>query len=175
MSDRAYAQVVVYDCPEDQRAAALAAIYEAFDGESINERPSIDTAPDSRDVMAPGRFVPAADLVLGERYGDDDRSLDLNETLTDAIIAAAPGAIFAAWVDPKYEYPGALTMYAPELGRFDSVCDANGEAYIESGQVRHLLTDDQYTPESTITTLRAALGLPWGDAIDAARARLAAG
>lgn len=173
MSDRSYAQVIVYDCPEDQRAEAHAAIYEAFGSEGINEHPSVDTMPESENVMAHGRFVPAEELVLGDRYGDDECSLDMNETIADALIEAAPGATFAAWVDPKYEYAGALTAYTPALGRFDAACDADGNTTITGATVRRLMADSTHDLRDA---LRAALGLAWDEAIDAAaRSRTEAG
>lgn len=167
MSDRSYAQVVVYDCPTDQRDAARAAIFEAFGTESINELPTIDRMPGSVDVMAAGRFVPATALAPGDRYGDDECALDMNETIADALIKAAPGVIFATWVDPKYEYPGALTMYAPGLGRFDTYCDAEGNATITGYAVKKLMAEAPDLREA----LRAALGLAWDEAIAEAIAR----
>lgn len=165
MSDRSYAQVVVYDCPEEQRAAARAAIFEAFGGESINEQPHTDTAPGS-DRWDSARWVRTAELVLGERYGSDECSLDMNATLAAAIIEAAPGATFAAWVDPKYEYAGMLTMYSPDLGQFDSECDANGNATITSYRVRQILATNP--PDAIAGALRAELGLTWDERIRAA-------
>lgn len=166
MSDRTYAQVIVYACPEDQRAAALAAIFEAFGGEHINERPMIDTTPGAEGPAsyAPSRWVEADALVLGEKYGTDECPLDMNETIAAAIIEAAPGAAFAAWVDPKYEYSGMLTMYAPELGRFDGPCDADGNATITGYAVRDMLARPEGTADTLRDRLRDALGLPWSEA-----------
>jgi hypothetical protein len=168
MSDRAYAQVVIYDCPPDQRAAARAAIYDAFEAETLNEEPQIDNAPGS-DRYDAARWTPAEELVLGDRYGEEECSLDMNDTIAGAIIAAAPGATFAAWVDPKYEYPGALTMYAPDLGRFDADCDADGNPTVTGYQVRQILKANA-DAIAAVAAIRTALGSAWETRIDELRA-----
>lgn len=139
MSDRSYAQVIVWDCPEDQRAACRAAIFEAFDRHTHWR--AIET------------------LVLGDRYGDDECGLDMNDTIASAIIAAAPGATFEAWVDPKYEYPGVLTAYAPDLGRWDGVCDADGTPYATSHELLGLIDKAE-----TMTALREGIDKLLGSA-----------
>lgn len=133
MSDRTYAQLEILDCPEDQRAALLAAITDYNDGEIVNEEPDDDAAP------------------LG-RYGWDEASLDANETIADLVIEAAPGATFETWVDPKYEYAGVITMYAPDLGRFDGPCDADGTPYVSAGELAK--ADD-------LDSMRRAAGVTW--------------
>lgn len=133
MSDRTYAQVEILDCPEDQRAALLAAITSYSEGEIGNEEPEDATTP------------------IG-RYGWDEANLDANETIADLIIEAAPGATFETWVDPKYEYSGVVTMYAPDLGRFDGPCDADGVPYVSAGELAK-------APD--LDTMRRLAGVTW--------------
>jgi hypothetical protein len=142
MSDRTYAQVDVLACPEDQRAALVAVLdgtteipadfYPLTLG-SANEAPEDDTAP------------------IG-RYGWDELALGSISDIASALIEAAPGATFHAWEDPKYEYPGGVVMYAPDLGRFDADCDANGQPYVTAWQVQQA---------ADLDTLRRETGVTW--------------
>lgn len=159
MSDRSYAQVTVYDCPEDQRAACLAAIVESFGTEYINEKPERLRAGAEPGSMRLADYEPVPELALGERYGDDECSLDMNETIAAAIIEAAPGATFVVWVDPKYEYAGALTAYAPDLGRFDADCDADGNPTLTAYAVRQILAETVDDDAELRARLRRALGI----------------
>lgn len=174
MSDRTYAQVIVWDCPDDQRAACLAAILDTFGGQ-LNEAPSIDTRPDATgdDAWRVGRWIPAPDLVLGERYGDDECPLDMADTLADAIREAAPGATFEAWADPKYEYPGDLRIVTPDLGLFGASCDADGGAYLSAHELVALI-DNAQTLDGLREEIATRTGAPWHRRIDELRARLAA-
>jgi hypothetical protein len=163
MSDRTYLQVVVYDCPEAERAAALAAIRETV-GDPSNEAPDGDA------------------LVLGERYGDDGAIGDSSGDVAAAIIDAAPGSTFATWTDPAYDWLGLLVMYAPDRGRFSAECDANGNAMVAPHEVRRMMaeslldTEPRYGGRWPDAALREALseafGLDWSDAIGAAQARI---
>jgi hypothetical protein len=183
MGDYTYAQVIVYDCPEDERAAALAAIAEAFDADiaDLDDHPTIDTRPGTGDY-GPGRFVDVETLVLGDKYGACECAGDLSETIAAALIEAAPGSTFLTWTDPAYEWLGSLVMYAPELGLFGSECDANGNAVVAAYEVRRMMaeslldTEPRYGGRWPDAALREALndayGIAWHDAIDAARARI---
>jgi hypothetical protein len=158
VSDRSYAQVIVTDCPEEQRAAARAAIYDAFGSDTLNEEPTLDQP--ILDKPAPLEnlitWPPNPDLVLGDRYGDEECSLDQNEVIANALIAAAPGCSFAAWSDPKYEFDGAMTMYTPELGRFDGACDSNGNIHWTNEEI------SQFFGATPIPDrVEKALGLTW--------------
>lgn len=142
MSDRSYAQVVIHDCPPEQRAAALAALA-AYEG-GIRQR--FD-------------WPEATKLAIGERYGYDEADLDSHDQLTAALMAAAPGASFAVWVDPKYEYPGVLTMYTPALGECSGLCDADGEPYAERRELAAIIAiDDRAEREAA---LDRAVGNSW--------------
>lgn len=140
MSDRTYAQVIVADCPEAQRAACREAIYDTFEADALNEEPMIDTDPGATGEASyrPSRWRRTTDLVLHERYGDDECALDMHDRIAAAIIEAAPGATFVVWVDPKYEYTGELVAYAPDLGRFDSSCDADGNPTVTAYDILRL-------------------------------------
>lgn len=141
MSDHSNAQVVIYDCPPEQRAA----IVEILAGPDYWMGLDWEGKPDASDELA-----------IGETYGDNEGSLDTNET---------PGATFVTWVDPAYEYSGALTMYAPDLGRFDSACDADGNPTITAYDVRGILADLGGILADPAADLReqleARLGLAW--------------
>lgn len=181
MGDYTYAQVIVYDCPEAERAACLAAIEDAFD-ENIDDRPTIDSRPGSADYSTPGRWVDVDTLVLGAVYGSPECPLDMHDTIANAIREAAPGSTFATWVDPKYEWSGELVMYAPDLGVFGASCDANGNATVTSDEVRRMMAESlapderryggRWPDAALREALNNALGIAWSDAIDAHRARI---
>jgi hypothetical protein len=161
MSDRTYAQVIVYDCPEDQRAAVLATLDWAR-----NERPTLDTVKPNTDDARTWRFPDDPELRLGERYGEDEEPLDAYETIAADLIDAAPSSTFRVWVDPKYEYPGMVIMYAPTLGRFEATCDADGMVTVEPSE---LVAAARAGDTARILQL---VGAPWLDAIDALRSTL---
>lgn len=142
MSDTCNAALSVTDCPEDQRAALLAAVEELDMGSEAYDSPEDTTAP-----------------LLS--WGWNDAQLDLNETIAAALIEAAPGATFTTYAEPAYEYPGCVTMYAPDLGRFDGVCDADGVPYVTATELRKV-TD--------LDSMRRLAGLPWFERIYAREA-----
>lgn len=134
MSDRSAAQIVIYDCPMEKRADLLA-LFEEFDFAE--------------------EFISEADeLKLFTSYGYEESALDAYEEIARAVIVKVPEATFAAWNDPKYEYDGALVMYAPDLGRYEASCNSLGEPYILTRQVRDALTAGD---------LDKVLGLAWLD------------
>lgn len=155
MSDRTYAQVIIYDCPEDQRAAALAVIRETL-GEYINEDPD----PDGDRV------------VIGDRYGDDQCSGDLSEDIAARLIDEAPGAFFRTWTDPAYEWLGSLVIYQPGLGRFDANCDADGTPCFRSDEVEAMLAAYPSGNARDRLYRRVKLGTAWLEAVREAQLRL---
>lgn len=146
MSDTCNAALTVTDCPDDQRAALLAVVEDLDLGDVAYDSPDDPAAP-----------------VLS--WGWNDAPLDLNETIAAALIEAAPGATFTTCAEPAYEYPGTVTMYAPDLGRFDGVCDADGTPYVTATELRKA---------EDLDGLRRIAGLPWFDRIVAAYEREAA-
>ena len=183
MSDRTYLQLIVFDCPEDQRAALLTVLVDGvpetdpthygtgLDLDGANEWPERDTGrPDPKYVghpMADGKPLTIweriqDELVLGHRYGWDEMPLDSYSTLASGIIGVAPLATFQCWVDPKYDYDGETVIYAPDLGEFSGPCTEGGEPYIESQSVRRILREET-SSEDKIATLSRALGLPWSE------------
>ena len=138
MSDRGYCQVIVYHCPTGQRSAMLAKIEELFEFGQWDENPSSDTRT----------------LEFATVYGAEEQPLDAYDRYSAALIEVAPGSSFACWTDPKYEYPGAIVLYEPSLGRYDGRCDANGNPYLTAREIEAVLTA-QDVPIGT------ASGLAW--------------
>lgn len=141
MSDRSAFTLIVYDCPPEQRAAVL---------EIINEHGLTEDYFDGEEETA---------LNLGTRYGYGEMLLTAYQDVADQIIEKAPGATFECWNDPKYEYSGAVTMYAPDLGRFTSDCDADGEPYVTAPTIRKLIVNTG--EEDLALGLEQALGVTW--------------
>lgn len=153
MSDHSTATLVIYEVPPDQEAALRAAVNDS------DERPG--EWPDEDEP-----------LTLGEHYYVEECSLDANETLADDIIDAAPGATFAVWVDPKYEYQGVITAYTPArgLGRFDGVCTSDGDPYVTLGELERLPDLGKLDGGDPLSdALARILGKAWFDHIAAIR------
>lgn len=151
MSDRFPTQLTIYECPPEQRPAALAVIAEAYLG------------PEWTGGGA------ATELVLGEQYVDYEAAGNLEAEVADALIDKAPGATFIVWADPKYEYPGELVMYTPELGRFSHTCDAQGTATFAPDEILSLVRQAITLPDP-VEAVRGNLGIRWTDAIDSLNA-----
>src|SRR5207253_1503096 len=103
---------------------------------------------------------------LGTVYGDQEASLMANDEIASALIEGAPGATFVVWVDPKYEYDGVITIYAPDLGRFDAESDSDGNIHHTNSQVRRIVAIED------IQERRRVLGTPWEERIDGLRRQL---
>lgn len=116
---RSQGQIVIYACPEDQRDKLLMILKDDFE---FQEDFGIG------DEMAP--------LKIGAVYGLDEAPLDVFETVADAVIQKVPEATFCSWSDPKYEYDGMAVMYAPDLGRYVSRCNSNGETYLTAQEIQ---------------------------------------
>lgn len=154
MSDRTNVTVIVYDCPEDQRAAALAAIEETAGIEFI----------ESSDALA-----------IGDAYYGNEVSGDFSEEVAAALIEAAPGATFAAWTDPAYDWLGLLVAYAPGLGEYRHDCNANGSAMFSAEEVAAMIAASTAAlgidHDDIGADVRARTGGAWDDAIEAACVR----
>lgn len=88
MSDRAYAQIFIYDCPEEQRADLLDALSPTFG-------PIDSTNWDA---------IPVQFVVDGAPCG-------VIEVDAPGWAKAAPGATWVAWEDPKFEWLGTAAYY----------------------------------------------------------------
>jgi len=121
MGDYTNATLIIEACPPDKREAVLNVIRRQGLGEDWGTSHVGDT------------------LQIGEQYVDDSASLAANIEVADDLIEAAPDAAFVIWTDPKYEYLGGITMYTPELGRFDGDCDADGNVVIQTPAARQQL------------------------------------
>jgi Protein of unknown function (DUF3145) len=133
MSDRTNFQVYVYECPEDQREAAAAAITDIYD-------------PDegSTDDLAEGITVYEA------RVGTaDEVAAKLRE--------AAPGASFYLWEDPCYEWLGDMYAYTPELGIFTAACDSYGEPVFKLSEVVVVVRE----AKGMLPVIQRKMGAPW--------------
>lgn len=103
MSDRTYAQIFIYDCPEEQRADLLAALSPTF-------WPIDSTNWDT----IPVQFVV------------DEAPCGVIEEDAPGWAEAAPGATWVAWEDPKFEWLGtAAYCLGGKVVVF--TCDADGK------------------------------------------------
>lgn len=134
MSDRTTFQVYVYECPEDQREAAVAAIREVA-GEW-----------DEGTLPRPGEGFTFYEVRLGT-------AMDTAAKLTEA----APGASFYMWEDPAYEYLGDMYARTPALGSFTAQCDSYGEPVYGCSQVIEMLN----RVGGDMEALKREMGAPW--------------
>jgi hypothetical protein len=103
MSDRTYAQIFIYDCPEEQRADLLDALSPTFG--------PIDST--NWDAI-PMQFVV------------DETPCGVIEVDAPGWAKAAPGATWVAWEDPKFEWLGtAAYCLGGKVVVF--TCDAEGK------------------------------------------------
>lgn len=80
--------------------------------------------------------------------------------LADDLIDTAPEVSFTVYEDPTDEWLGSFCRYVPGLGRFVASTDHDGDAVFTAREVLEL---DQMSTSDR----RAALGVPWSDAIAA--------
>jgi hypothetical protein len=103
MSDRPYAQIFIYDCPEEQRADLLDAL-----------SPTFGPMGDINWGIAPVQFVV------------DETPCGVIEEDAPGWAKAAPGATWVAWEDPKFEWLGtAAYCLGGKVVVF--TCDAEGK------------------------------------------------
>lgn len=156
MSDYTPVQLIVYDCPPEEREA----ICEIIESEGYGI-----------DYFGGHDFET---LLFDQAYGDDEASLTAPEDVGNEIIARAPGSTFVIWSDPKYEYLGSIVMYAPDLGPFTADCDSDGNAVFTAAKIISLVgehfRDD--SPPGSRDEFKRALGVPWGERMDQLRATL---
>ena len=136
MSDRTTFQVYLYECPEDQREAALGAIREVA-----------------------GEWDEGAADQPGEGFTIYEARLGTAMDTAHRLAEAAPGASFYMWEDPAYEYLGDVYAYTPALGMFTAQCDSYGEPVFTLSQI------EQYHNAAygfvVTDTIRKAMGGPW--------------
>jgi hypothetical protein len=84
------------------------------------------------------------------------------------LIERAPGATFACWSDPAYLYLGSAVMYAPDLGKFTSDCDAHGTPLLAQADLRKTILAAPATAsrEEIADAVDRAAGAPWLDRIE---------
>lgn len=136
MVDRTAGTLIVHSCPP-HRVRAVCQILGEYD---LND----DNAESS----------PTDQIVLGQSYSAGGIACGEAETIANALVGAAPEAIFTVWEDPAYEWLGELYRYAPEHGMFSASCDSEGNAVLQINVVLDLLAADEDTRE-------IGLGLPW--------------
>jgi hypothetical protein len=150
MSDRTYFQLVVFAAPE----AELAAFRAALDADPEEPDPGRTYADSTLADLGDPADEPLA--VLGEafpiRWGWEEERLDAASEYGPLIAATMPGATFSAWADPAYEYPGECYDYAPDLGAFVGVCDADGVPYVSARDI---------LKAPNMTAIRDLVGAAW--------------
>jgi len=111
MSDRTYAQIHVYSCPEDQRQALL-------------------------DVLADELQIGEVDWgSLPVSLSDDQVRCGTISAHAEEWAEAAPGASWVAWEDPAYDWLGTAAYCANgKVALFD--CDAEGTPLVTFGATR---------------------------------------
>ena len=142
MSDRAPGQIVIYACPEDERGPLIAALeaIEFWEDFGLGQ------------IGAPLKFNTV--------YGQDQAQMDAYETAAEEAMRAAPGASFATWTDPLYEYDGMAVLHTPELGDYVGRCNAAGEIYLTAAEIRAGLQAGD---------LESSAGLAWFARLDELR------
>jgi hypothetical protein len=104
-----------------------------------------------------GKELPAIQLhaayQVGEFYcGSADE-------IADMLRENAPGASWTVHEDPAYSWLGSVTIYTPELGRWDAECDAGGTAQFTAAAILERVGDR--------AALDQLLGTAWTNAVAA--------
>lgn len=136
--DRTYLKCHVYDCPEDQRDAARAALDEWGPWGEYQDDP--ESPVDGWTV--------AMDIVC-----------DTVPDIAAALREAAPGASWVTWEEPCATGPGRAIAFTPALGEHHGECDRSGEILV--GRFDFEALRAQHRGEALITAVDAALGGPW--------------
>ena len=135
--DRTYLKCYVYDCPEDQREAARAALEQWGWGEYVN------------DPESPVDGMTAATEILCNTVPD----------IAAALRKAAPGASWVTWEEPTTGHPGRAAAFTPALGQHEGVCGGSGEILIGRSDFEALRV--QHSGAALLMALDTALGGPW--------------
>lgn len=154
MSDHTAYQLYVYECPDPVEQLAIVKV--------INDHELLD------DWM--GGDVPQT-LELGHNYVDNEKSVGQTADIASDLIEAAPGATFVIWEDPNHEWLGSVCMYAPDLGRYDAECDADGNPVFEISSLLEK-ADQQATVGDFREQLEKLGGKPWQDRMTGLRNKL---
>lgn len=175
MSDRTYFQFNVAYCPADQMVALAAAI-EKLQVLFPNRLTETSVPGDPNAACVNGEWLRLADDLTW-----DPESWDIHEEEApcglvceseDAfaeIAAAAPGAVWQAWTDPRYEWEGQMAGYSPDTGLFFCPCDSTGRVTRTADQASAELRNE-LASGADADRLLAAL---WPDvALDACLERL---
>lgn len=141
--NRTYLHCHVYDCPEDQRNAARAALAgwapwgqkeegdpeSPLDGRTARGNVPCDTVPD----------------------------------IAAALRKAAPGASWVIWEEPSDDSPGPgrSIAFTPALGEHEGECDASGDLLLSRSEFEALRS--RHPGNALITAIDHALGGPWED------------
>ena len=145
----------VYACPEDQRAAALAAIRDTL----------------GEDACTEFGFEVSGELNLAEPYYTPEF---LNEgtgeglDLAVALVAAAPGVSFLMRVSPDECEPGAIYAYTPALGHYHGEINGDSEVVVTLERLLPLMAipengDSPGARRRSRDSILQAYGKPWLD------------
>lgn len=133
--ERTYLRCHVYDCPQDQRAAARAALDQWEWGDSDDPESPVDGLAVATDIP-----------------------VDTVSSIAAALREAAPGASWVTWEEPD-PAPGRAIAFTPELGQHEGECGPTGEVLIGRSAFEELRA--QHDGEALINAIDAALGGPW--------------
>jgi hypothetical protein len=158
MGDRTDFQLIVYDCPDDQRAAVV----EILNDHDLDFEYELGSGQRSH-----------SELFLGRTYTSHSYGA-LSDDVGAQLVERAPGATFACWTSPAYEYLGSAVMYAPDLGTFTGDCDADGTPLLGQDALRRtiLAAPTLATREEIADAVDRAAGAPWIDRTEQLRQRL---
>lgn len=150
MGDRTAFQLYLHEVPKG-KAKAVAAVFNEYALESDWGEMGTDWgAGDVRVAM------------MNKPTAVDDQ---LNAGGSEYIAAALSklGATFFLWEDPMHEWMGQLYYSHPQLGDFDSECDANGQPLIEAYTINMILKESNSDRE-VVASLKERLGINYIEA-----------
>ncbi|MEV7157163.1 hypothetical protein AB0N77_21445 [Streptomyces misionensis] len=108
-------QLYVYAVDDADRPAVLAAIDEF----------GLDLEWDQSDVGP-------QHLELGRCYGAHEATLGSSEELATLLQSSAPSAVFTLWQDPHMLSDGHLVTHVPNVGSYETGCDAEGTPHVSA-------------------------------------------
>jgi hypothetical protein len=145
MGDSTYGQLSVYDVPLHQ----VAAFYNVLVDEGLQA--SAGHCAHVR-LGAPGYQHRCS---VGWMFDD---------AVPDALVAAAPDAVWLGWEDPAAGHLGTLRVHAPGLGMFVADCDSEGLPVFSTDEMRAVAADP--------AAVDRLVGTPWFTRIAELRAAL---
>lgn len=70
-------------------------------------------------------------LAIGRCYRADEALIHSSHELASLLQETAPSAVFTLWQDPYMDTDGHFVAHVPDVGRYETGCDATGTPHVD--------------------------------------------